>query len=87
MVEHLFGSGVDRSSTAKEACSVLKSAMKSVGLVYNVPFDWLLEAVEQSVEDMFKGMRAFIYKPPHRLRQIVALSNLNHDFPRLQNRR
>lgn len=56
---------VELCLAAKEAYDVLYRATKSVGLVYIVPFQGLLEAVKQSSLDLFNGVQAVVCLIPH----------------------
>lgn len=58
--------------------------MKSVCLVYDVPFKGPLEAEEQSGEDKFEGVQAVMCNPPYSTCRIAELSNSQHDGLRLQ---
>lgn len=53
--------------------------MKSVCVVYNVPFQDLLEAVEQACEDTSKGGHAVICRPPYNTRRSAELSDSEYD--------
>lgn len=48
-------------------------------MVYDVPIQWLPEAMEQSGEDIFEKIQAVVYDPPYINRRIFKLSNLEHD--------
>lgn len=52
--------------------------------MYDVAFLRLLEVVEQSSEDMSKGMHAVICSPPYNTHWIAGLSNPGHDRLSLQ---
>lgn len=66
---------------------MMKQALKSVCLGYSVPIQGLLEAEEQSCDDIFERVQAGIGAPPYFSRRNMELSNL--DYPRisLQNMR
>lgn len=53
--------------------------MKSVGMVYNVRFQKLLEAVEQSGNDISKGVDAVICLSLYKTFRIAELSYSEHD--------
>lgn len=46
------GGGIELCSAGRNAYKRLKVAMKSVCMVYHVLFQWLLEALDQSGEDI-----------------------------------
>lgn len=58
--------------------------MKSVSMVYNDPFQRLLQAVEQSSENISKDLHVVICHQPYSLRVIANLSDSEHDPLRLQ---
>lgn len=60
--------------------------MKSVCVVWKVPIQRLLEALEQSDEDTREEVHAVIHTPPYNTRKILELSNLEHDRLSLQNK-
>lgn len=71
---------VELMTTGREAYEVLEWATKSACLVYDVPFLRLLEAVEQSNEDIFQGVQAGIYDPPYSTPRNAELSNSENDW-------
>lgn len=56
----MYCSGITLSFAGKEAYWMQKIDVKSLHLVYDVSFQWLLEAVQQSGEDTFDGEAALI---------------------------
>lgn len=57
---HMSGSGVEPSCTAKNAYEQQQIAMRSLCMVCKVPFRRLLEAVEQSRDNICKGVHAVV---------------------------
>lgn len=78
VVEDDYGSHTELGSVAKGAFEVLKRAMKSVSLVYGFSFQRLLEAAEQSSEDIFNGLQVVICNLPNNTCRISELSNSEH---------
>lgn len=71
--EEVAESGVDLSSDARGAYKVLKQAIKSMGLVCDVPAPVLLESVEQFGKDIFEGLKAVTCHRPSNIHWIVEL--------------
>lgn len=78
VVEEVYGSGPELRSAVKESYKVLKQTMKPLCLVYDVPFEGLLDALEQSGGDIYEGMQAVICDSRHNTRHIAKLSNSVH---------
>lgn len=64
VAEKASKSNVDLSSAGRNTYEQLKTSMKSVGMMYQVPFQRLLEAVDLSSENIRKGGHAVICDPP-----------------------
>lgn len=77
--ENTIGSDVEMSSNARTAYDQQQNVMKSVCMVYDVPPEMLLEALEHSDEDTSEGVQAVIWDPMYNTRQTGKLSNLNYN--------
>lgn len=58
----------------------LRKAMKSLGLVLDVPFHTLLETMEKSDEFILEGVQALTWNTSYSYCRIVLLSGLKHVF-------
>lgn len=56
VVEESDVSDIELNFAAKQAYEVLKPTMRSICVEYDVPFQWLLETVTQSGEDLIDGV-------------------------------
>lgn len=71
--ENSSWSGVELRSTGRNAYERLHIAIKSLSMAYQVSFQWLLGAVEQSRGDMCKGVHAVICDTPYVTPRIAEL--------------
>lgn len=66
------------SSAARGACNQLQNAVKSVFVLYNVPFQEHVKAVEYTGEYFIQGAHAVICRPLNSTHEIAKLSNFDH---------
>lgn len=78
------GSDLELSSAARETHEVVEYAMMFLCFLYYVPFQGLLEALEQSGDDIFEGVHSVMCNPPYNTRRIMELSNSKHNWIILQ---
>lgn len=80
LLDLVHGNGGEVSSTAMEVYEVLIQYMKLSCLVYDVPFHGVLEAANESGEDIRKSLQALICNPLYNTSRIRELSNSEHDW-------
>lgn len=61
-------SGLELSSGEKEGYKVLKLAMKSTNLLYDIPFQRRLEAIQKFRADIFEGVQVVIWDQSYNTR-------------------
>lgn len=71
-------SGVDLTSTTNEPYKVLRRFMKSARLLYDTPFQVVLEGGRESVAYIFEGKQAVVCVPVYNIRLTVKLSSTGH---------
>lgn len=74
VVEVVFWSGVEQRISAKEAQEALKQSMLYLCIVNDIPFQVLLEAVQELDEDIFEGVLV-VTCDPRNITRIAELSN------------
>lgn len=84
LAENKNGVGAELSSDAKNAFGNLLIIMKSVCMVYEIPFDSLLEAEKQYGEEIIEVGHAVTLDPLKNSAYIVELSNWEHRWLHLQ---
>lgn len=87
VVEEMDASAVELSSAGQEPYEVLRPAMKAMCLGYDVPFQGMLEAVEESDEDTFAGVKTVFWDPTYNTGLIAELLNSEHHRLSLQDMR
>lgn len=85
MVIEVGKSSAKISSAVKEPYDVLRQAMKSVCLVYDVLFLGLMDTGKKSCEDMFEELQALMCDAPYNTCQIAELSSSEKDRLSVQN--
>lgn len=84
VAENAGGSSLELSSAVRNEYEQLNIALKSVRMVSKVQLQRLLEAVNQSSEDIIEGVHVVLCDTPYSTRRIAVLPNSEHDRLSLQ---